>query len=201
VVIRAQQMGTGGCNPDFARIRPDVAAQINTVDTASPAFAKFRDSVAPVIRESCAFATCHSAEQSDFFLTCNDNDDQRRFNYLEVQQFISAQIPTSQFLLKPLAPLSGGGNRAAHVRHAGGDGAEGLEVRARGGGDDRGQGALPTAGRTPEDRRDGRVLLDGPPQHRPLPDDVLLPDEFLQRPRPHARRQRRIRRRSSVFRE
>src|SRR5262245_3820827 len=54
VVVRPRQMGTGACNPDFARVRPDVAAQINTVDTASPAFAKFRDKVAPVIRTSCA---------------------------------------------------------------------------------------------------------------------------------------------------
>ena len=37
------------------------------------------------------------------------------------------------------------------------------------------------------------VSLDGAPQQLAGPDDLLLPDEFLQRARPHARGQRRLR--------
>ena len=34
VVVKAQQTGTGPCNPDFMTVRPDVAAQLTTVDAA-----------------------------------------------------------------------------------------------------------------------------------------------------------------------
>ena len=41
-------MGTGPCNPDFMTIRPDVAAQLPTVDTTTQAFKDFSDQVEPV---------------------------------------------------------------------------------------------------------------------------------------------------------
>jgi hypothetical protein len=110
IVARPQQMGTGACNPDFATVRPDVAAQLATVDTTTQAFSDFANNVEPVVTTNCAFGTCHSAEQSDFFLTCkgSGSDDATKFNFLEAQFYVNKPPETSQILLKPLAPSGGG---------------------------------------------------------------------------------------------
>jgi len=114
VSVRPQQMGAGACRKDYATVRPDVAAILNTVDTNAPAFADFRDNVEPILTSSCAFGTCHSAEQSDFFITCKDDENATKFNFLEAQAFVSSPPETSQLVLRPLAPLAGG------VSHTGG---------------------------------------------------------------------------------
>lgn len=110
VVVKQQQMGTGPCNPDFMTVRPDVAAELPTVDTSSQAFKDFTANVEPVITKSCAFSTCHSGEQSDFFLTCqgDGSNDASKFNFLEAQAFVGNPPETSLLLLKPLAPAGGG---------------------------------------------------------------------------------------------
>ncbi len=110
VLVRPQQMGTGACRPDFATVRPDVAAQLATVDTTTQAFKDFAANVEPVITQSCAFGTCHSSEQSDFFITCkgSGSDDATKFNFLEAQAFVAAPPEISQIVLKPLAPTAGG---------------------------------------------------------------------------------------------
>ncbi|MDB4969665.1 MAG: Periplasmic component of the Tol biopolymer transport system-like protein [Myxococcales bacterium] len=110
VVNKPQQMGTGDCNPNFMTVRPDVAAQLPTVDTSSAAFKQFTADVEPVVTQSCAFSTCHSGEQSDFFLTCkgDGSNDASKFNFLEAQAFVGSPPETSMILLKPLAPSGGG---------------------------------------------------------------------------------------------
>src|SRR3954471_20313176 len=97
VVSKAQQMGTGNCNPSFMTIRPDVAAQLSTVDTTTQAFKDFAGNVEPTLTKSCAFSTCHSGEQSDFFLTCqgDGSNDATKFNYLEAQAFTGNPPETS----------------------------------------------------------------------------------------------------------
>src|SRR6185312_4281726 len=110
VVQKAQQTGTGPCNPDFMTVRPDVAAQLSSVDTTSQAFKDFTSNVEPFITKSCAFSTCHSGEQSDFFLTCqgDGSNDASKFNFLEAQAFVGNPPETSMIVLKPLAPSGGG---------------------------------------------------------------------------------------------
>ncbi len=110
VANKPQQTGTGSCNPNFMRVRPDVAAQLASVDTSTQAFHDFASNVEPVLTKSCAFSTCHSGEQSDFFLTCqgSGSDDATKFNFLEAQAFIGNPPETSLLLLKPLAPAGGG---------------------------------------------------------------------------------------------
>jgi len=110
VVTRPQQMGTGPCNPDFMTVRPDVAAQLSTVDTSTQAFKDFASNVEPLLTTSCAFSTCHSGEQSDFFLTCkgDGSNNATKFNFLEAQAFVGTPPETSLILLKPLAPSGGG---------------------------------------------------------------------------------------------
>jgi hypothetical protein len=115
VVIKPQQMGTGPCNPNFMALRPDVAAQLSTVDTNSQPFKDFVNNVEPILTQSCAFGTCHSGEQSDFFLTCNgQGGDASKFNFLEAQSVVGAPPETSLLLIKPLAPNQGG------IGHTGG---------------------------------------------------------------------------------
>ncbi|HEY1584810.1 MAG TPA: hypothetical protein VGH63_03925, partial [Polyangia bacterium] len=110
VVAKAQQTGTGSCNPSFMTVRPDVAAQLSSVDTTTQAFKDFASDVEPTLTKSCAFSTCHSGEQSDFFLTCqgDGSNDATKFNYLEAQAFTGNPPETSLLLLKPLAPSGGG---------------------------------------------------------------------------------------------
>jgi WD40-like Beta Propeller Repeat len=110
VAQKPQQMGTGDCNPNFKQVRPDVAAQVGSVDTTTQAYHDFVQNVQPVLTKSCAFSTCHSGEQSDFFLTCKggDTDDATKFNFLEAQAFVGNPPETSLLLLKPLAPAGGG---------------------------------------------------------------------------------------------
>ena len=110
VAQHPQQMGAGSCRTDFMTIRPDVAAAISTVDTSTQAFKDFTQNVEPVLTRSCAFSTCHSSQQSDFFLTCqgNGSDDASKFNFLEAQSFVGNPPETSLLLLKPLAPAGGG---------------------------------------------------------------------------------------------
>ena len=113
---RPQQSGTGACNKEFALARPDLTARFGEVDTSSQAFADFANKVEPTLTKSCAFATCHSSEQSDFFVTCQGNgtDDASKFNFLSAQAFLSDPIDASQFLLRPLSPQAGG------ISHTGG---------------------------------------------------------------------------------
>lgn len=110
VVAKAQQTGTGPCNGNFATVRPDVAAQLSSVDTSTQAFKDFASNVEPTLTKSCAFSTCHSGEQSDFFLTCqgDGSNDATKFNFLEAQAFVGNPPETSLLLLKPLAPAGGG---------------------------------------------------------------------------------------------
>jgi len=111
-----QQMGSGACQSDFARLRPDITAQLPSVDTTLQAFKDFASSVEPVLTRSCAFGTCHSGEQSDFFLTCqgDGSNDASKFNFLAAQAYVGNPPATSLILLKPLASTAGG------VAHTGG---------------------------------------------------------------------------------
>ena len=106
------RMGEGGCNTALPADR-----DISTVDTSSQAYQLFIADVEPKLEQSCAFATCHSSPQSDFYITCGADDDQRRFNFLQAAGFVvAAPAPPeqSEILLRPLSPANGG------VSHTGG---------------------------------------------------------------------------------
>ena len=59
-------------------------------------------------------------------------------------------------------------------------------------GDEPGDGRLAGAGRTPDDDRREPVRLDEHPQRLRRPEQVLLPDDLVERPRPQPRRERRL---------
>ncbi|MEZ4368907.1 MAG: hypothetical protein R2939_21900 [Kofleriaceae bacterium] len=81
---------------------------------ANPNFASFVATVQPVI-EGCAAGNCHGAPQSDFYVTCGDDEPQRAFNFSQAWSFVSTPVDDSQILRVPLAVSAGGGP------HSGGD--------------------------------------------------------------------------------
>ena len=109
---QAGNQGQGACNTAVPADR-----DLSVVDESSPAFAAFRDDVMPKLQTSCAFATCHSSPQSDFYITCGNDDAQLRFNFLQASDFVAppgTAAEQSELLLRPLAPAGGG------VSHTGG---------------------------------------------------------------------------------
>lgn len=112
------QAGQGACNRTIPTDR-DLAS----VDTSSTAYQLFATHVGPRLQQSCAFATCHSSPQSDFYVTCGETEDEQRFNFLQSAGFVSvtpdaagllAPPEQSELLLRPLDPAGGG------VSHTGG---------------------------------------------------------------------------------
>ena len=111
-------VGSGACN---TALPPD--RDLTVVNTNSTAYTLFVSDVAPRLRQSCAFASCHSSPQADFYVTCGDDEQQMRFNYLQAAGFVVRMPPApqvapavegSEILLRPLSPAAGG------VSHTGG---------------------------------------------------------------------------------
>jgi len=84
-------------------------------DTYGAAFNRFRDSVMPVLRDTCAGSSCHGSEVADLYLSCGDDDAQMRWNFWIAVQHLTAPASTSGLLRRPLAQLRGG------VFHEGGN--------------------------------------------------------------------------------
>ena len=105
--------GIGGCNTALP-----AGWTAPAVDTTSKAYTEFQDTLFPTIKQSCAFSTCHSSPQSDFYMTCGDTDDQKLFNYVQAAGFV-APLPAapeqSEILLRPLAVPGGGINHTGGV--------------------------------------------------------------------------------------
>jgi len=105
-------MGTGACNTAIPLNQPPI-------DPTNPAYQTFilPGGVQDKIRSSCAFATCHSSPQSDFYMTCGDDDAQKQYNFSRAASFVAAMgiaPEQSEILLRPLAPAAGG------ISHTGG---------------------------------------------------------------------------------
>jgi WD40 repeat protein len=104
-------MGKGACNTAIPPNQPPI-------DPNNPAYQTFIASgIQDKIRASCAFATCHSSPQSDFYMTCGDDDAQKQYNFSRAASFVTAMgiaVEQSEILLRPLAPAAGG------VSHTGG---------------------------------------------------------------------------------
>ena len=80
----------------------------------------------------------------------------------------------------------------ADLLDAGGDGRQLDEAAVRGLRDDRGDGRLADPGRPPEEHRH-RLPVGQPPQRRARREQVLLPDDLVEGPRPQPHGQRRLR--------
>ena len=84
----------------------------------------------------------------------------------------------------------------AHVGDAAHDRRQRGEWRVDLLGEESGQRRLAGTRRTPQHHRRQVAALDHPPQRAALADEVLLPDELVERARPHPRREWRVRSRA-----
>jgi hypothetical protein len=119
--------GRPGCN---TALPPGwVAPAIDA--TMAQAYDMFQNQVWPKVKDSCAFSTCHSSPQSDFYMTCGDTAEQKQFNFVQAAGFVApcrrdmngACLPTtddrsveqSELLLRPLSTRAGGINHTGGV--------------------------------------------------------------------------------------
>jgi len=107
------QTGRGSCShaipAEFSR-----ASFITPMTQAS--FDAFKQTVHPILVEhGCNAANCHGAPQSDFYITCGENDNELAFNFSQAWSFVNAPVDDSQLLRVPLAVSAGGRG------HTGGD--------------------------------------------------------------------------------
>jgi hypothetical protein len=70
-------------------------------------FGEFEANVQPVL-ESCNSGNCHGAPQSDFYMTCGDDQRQLAYNFSQVWAFVDDPVDNSQILQVPLAVSAGG---------------------------------------------------------------------------------------------
>ncbi len=91
-----------GWDPGFADRYPD-------------AYQSFVDTVQPVFRRRCDGSQCHGTPVADFYLSCGDNDDEKRWNFWVSVQHLTSPASTSELLRRPLTTFRGG------VFHEGGN--------------------------------------------------------------------------------
>ncbi|MFW5921451.1 MAG: hypothetical protein ACOCUS_06390, partial [Polyangiales bacterium] len=79
-------------------------------DEAPPSgvFDEFVDKVQPVLRNNCAGGNCHGTEFFDLYLTCGDNQRERRWNFFAAIQHLADPVASSELLNRPLDTLRGG---------------------------------------------------------------------------------------------
>ena len=112
LAAEAPRSGSGNC----ATALPPADRQL-PVDTSTAGYQMFVDQVMPFLFNSCAYGTCHSSPQADFYLTCGEGDEQLKFNYGQAAGFVvpsGTAVEQSEILLRPLSSLAGG------VSHTGG---------------------------------------------------------------------------------
>jgi hypothetical protein len=102
------RQGTGTCNsflpPASQRVPIDAATR------ATPAYQGFA-AIQSMLMSSCAFGTCHSSPQADFYLVCPTSDENTDFNFAQTAGFVTlmpTMVEQSEILLRPLSPLAGG---------------------------------------------------------------------------------------------
>jgi hypothetical protein len=88
-----------------------------SVDPPTPDFATFRDTVNPVLNgkvqsgsnvTACAASNCHGNTSNSLYLTCGNDPQSIRWNYLAAQEYLAQTPEQSELLRRPLAPEQGG---------------------------------------------------------------------------------------------
>jgi hypothetical protein len=108
------QAGNGTCSttvpPGFS------TATLMANPKYAAGFTTFKADVQPILKQhGCTSSNCHGAPQSDFYITCGDDENQLAFNFAQTWSFVSTPVDDSSILRVPLAV--GGGGRG----HTGGD--------------------------------------------------------------------------------
>jgi WD40 repeat protein len=78
------------------------------IDPATPDYATFESSVNPVLGQRCAAGNCHGSPGNSMYLTCGSSEEQARWNYFVVGDYVSNSPRTSEILRRALDPAEGG---------------------------------------------------------------------------------------------
>ena len=100
--MEVARQGVGSCNSDLPP-----PSRRPMADTSAPSYQTFVDVIHPILQQSCAFGTCHSSPQADFYLTCGGDAEQMAFNFGQAAGFVAlmpAVVEQSELLLRPLSP-------------------------------------------------------------------------------------------------
>lgn len=80
----------------------------STKDPTTQDFGQFRDSVAPVLKSSCAASNCHGTTSNELYLTCGDSPEEIRWNYFAASEYMAQTPEQSELVRRPLTPALGG---------------------------------------------------------------------------------------------
>jgi hypothetical protein len=111
--VGKENTGIAGCNKTVP-----AGFDGSKIDKGSAAYATFQSDIFPTLKQSCAFSTCHSSPQSDFYITCGDDETQQLFNYAQAASFVvpaGTAVEQSEILLRPLSTPGGGINHTGGV--------------------------------------------------------------------------------------
>ena len=99
--------------------------------TSNPNYATFVAGVQPVIKKhGCNAGNCHGAPQSDFYMTCGDDETQLAFNFSQAWSFVNTPVDDSQILRVPLAVIAGGRGHTGGDQFSGTDDADYKQIQA-----------------------------------------------------------------------
>jgi WD40-like Beta Propeller Repeat len=87
-----------GSDPDFDPRR----------DPDTDDFGTFAANVNPMLGARCGAGNCHGSPGNSMYLTCGNGDEQARWNYFEVGDYVSRSPRTSEILRRALDPAAGG---------------------------------------------------------------------------------------------
>ncbi|HET9989153.1 MAG TPA: hypothetical protein VFQ65_11545, partial [Kofleriaceae bacterium] len=114
------QTGNGTCSTSVPSGFSATTAMMNPKYAAG--LDKFKSDVMPILKQhGCTSSNCHGAPQSDFYITCGDDDNQLAFNFTQAWSFVNNPVDDSQILRVPLAVASGGRGHTGGDQFAGTD--------------------------------------------------------------------------------
>ena len=77
-------------------------------DPATSDYGTFKFSVAPVVAKSCAAGNCHGATSNALHLTCGSTEQEVRWNYFALSDYVALDTSASEILRRALSPEAGG---------------------------------------------------------------------------------------------
>ena len=96
--------GVGACT---ATVPPDFNPATVTTTPQWAMYAGMFDGVQSIMNaKGCNAGTCHGAPQSDFFITCGNDDAQKAYNFWKVWSFSAARPEDSEILSRPVAGVA-----------------------------------------------------------------------------------------------
>jgi hypothetical protein len=78
------------------------------VAPATPDYGVFQGGVGKMLGERCAGGNCHGSPANSLYLTCGDSEEQLRWNYFAVADYVSRDPESSEILRRVLDPAAGG---------------------------------------------------------------------------------------------